>query len=261
MNNAPEETRVYELRIQLDGIKPAIWRSVAVPSGITLDRLHDVIQIAMGWLDYHLHLFEVDGRRFSEASTEDGFDDEDEASVGLSEVIKEEGGQLIYTYDFGDDWRHTVTATRIYDIPDGYAMRLRCLDGKRARPPEDVGGLPGFERFHEFGLMEVPEEAPFLRLLSTQEPRLGFVLVDPTIIWPEYDPAIHEEDLAGLEATAPEELAVYCIVTLSEVPEEVTANLRGPICINTGKMLAKQMILVDDRYSTKHSLLKAGEAK
>ena len=153
MINEPKEKRAYELRIQLDDIKPVIWRSVVVPSGITLDRLHDVIQIAMGWLDYHLHLFKIDGRRFSEAPTEDGFgfddDDDDEALVRLNEVLKNEKAKFSYVYDFGDDWRHTVTLTRIIDIPDGHVMKLQCLDGKRARPPEDVGGLPGFERFRE----------------------------------------------------------------------------------------------------------------
>ena len=135
MINEPKEKRAYELRIQLDDIKPVIWRSVVVPSGITLDRLHDVIQIAMGWLDYHLHLFKIDGRRFSEAPTEDGFgfEDDDEALVRLNEVLKNEKAKFSYVYDFGDDWRHTVTLTRIIDIPDGHVMRMQCLDGKRDR--------------------------------------------------------------------------------------------------------------------------------
>jgi flagellar assembly factor FliW len=116
-------------------------------------------------------------------------------------------------------------------------------------------GLPGFERAREFGLVEVAEESPFLRLLSVDEPKLGFVLVDPTLVWADYDPEITEGDLAGLDVTRAEQLAVYCIVTLSEQSDQVTANLKGPICINTDNMLAKQMILVDDRYHTKHALL------
>ncbi len=149
MSDLPEETRAYELRIELCDVEPTIWRLVAVPSCITLDRLHDVIQITMGWLDYHVHLFEVDGRRFGEAHHQGGFDDEDEALVRLSEVLKAEGEQLLYTYDLGDDWHHLVTVVRIMNIPEQHTMRLRCLDGKRARPPEDVGGPPGFEHFRE----------------------------------------------------------------------------------------------------------------
>lgn len=149
MTTIPKETHAYELRIELDGIKPPIWRSVAVPSGITLDRLHDVIQIAMGWLDCHAHLFDFRGRRFSEDPAEGGVDDQDEAQIRLCDVIQEEGERFVYTYDFGDDWRHSVTLTRIVAIPDGHIMRLQCGDGQRARPPEDVGGLPGFQRFRE----------------------------------------------------------------------------------------------------------------
>jgi flagellar assembly factor FliW len=116
-------------------------------------------------------------------------------------------------------------------------------------------GLPGFERYKHYGLVEIEEEVPFLRLLSTEEPRLGFVLINPVLVWPDYEPGISPEDLEGLGITRAEQLAIYCIVTLSSKPEEVTANLKGPICINTETMQARQMILVDDRYTTKHAIL------
>jgi len=118
-------------------------------------------------------------------------------------------------------------------------------------------GLPGFERFKQFGLIEIKEEAPFLRLLSLDEPRLGFVILNPMLIWSDYDPDIGKEDLEGLRIEKVEQLAIYCIVTLSDVPQHVTANLRGPICINTETMRAKQMILVDERYHTKHSIIES----
>ncbi len=118
-------------------------------------------------------------------------------------------------------------------------------------------GLPGFERFKEFGLVELEEETPFLRLLSLDEPRLGFVILNPMLVWSDYDPGIGQEDLQGLGIEKAEQLGIYCIVTLSTIPGEVTANLKGPICINTDTMRAKQMILVGDRYHTKHSVLEA----
>ncbi len=118
-------------------------------------------------------------------------------------------------------------------------------------------GLPGFERFKQYGLIEIEEEAPFLRLLSLDEPRLGFVILNPVLIWPDYDPDIGREDLEGLGIEKVEQLAIYCIVTLSDTPQNVTANLRGPICINTETMKAKQMILVDERYQTKHSIMES----
>ena len=116
-------------------------------------------------------------------------------------------------------------------------------------------GLPGFERHRDYGLVEVEEEVPLLRLLSIDEPRLGFVIVDPMLLWSEYDPEIGEEDLQSLGISRIEQLAIYCIVTLSSEPGQVTVNLKGPICINTETMQAKQMILVDEQYSTKHSIL------
>ena len=120
-------------------------------------------------------------------------------------------------------------------------------------------GLPGFERFTRFGLFEVEEETPFLRLLCVDEPNLGFVLVNPVVVWPEYEPNVGEDEFEGLGINSVENLAIYCIVTLSKIPEQVTANLKGPICINTGTMVAKQMILADDEYNTKHSILAAGK--
>ena len=121
-------------------------------------------------------------------------------------------------------------------------------------------GLPGFERLKTFGIVQVDDEAPFLRLLSVDEPAVGFVVLNPMLIFPDYNPNFGSEDLDGLQIEATEDLEMYCIVTLSQIPSEVTANLKGPIAVNTRKMLARQMILVDDRYTTKHSLLAADQA-
>ncbi|MGY8827344.1 MAG: flagellar assembly protein FliW [Candidatus Latescibacterota bacterium] len=120
-------------------------------------------------------------------------------------------------------------------------------------------GLPGFERFKGFGLVEFEEEAPFLRILSLDEPSLSFVLLNPMLVWHDYDPGIGKDALEGLGIERAEQLAVYCIITLSDDPKKVTANLKGPICINSESMKAKQMILVDDRYHTKHSILASQE--
>ena len=121
-------------------------------------------------------------------------------------------------------------------------------------------GIPGFERAKEFGLVAVEEEDPFLRLLSTQESSLGFVIVNPMLIWADYDPEIGDDELDGLDIARVEDLEVYCLVTLSKVPQDVTVNLKGPICINTQTMKGKQLILLDDRYQTKHSILEAIQA-
>ena len=118
-------------------------------------------------------------------------------------------------------------------------------------------GLPGFEGYTRYGLVEVPEEAPFLRLLSVETTRLGFVIVDPRLVCTDYDPVLQEAELHGLGIFRPEQLAIYCIVNLNPVPEQVTVNLKGPLCINLETMQARQLILLEDRYRIKHSLLAA----
>jgi flagellar assembly factor FliW len=127
-------------------------------------------------------------------------------------------------------------------------------------------GVPGFERLKRYGLVQIDEEAPFLRLLSLDEPAVAFVILNPMSIWAHYDPRIGDDDLKGLGLKGPsladdEDLELYCIVTLSSDPKHVTANLKGPITINTANMTARQIILVDDRYTTKHSLLDASKQK
>ena len=121
-------------------------------------------------------------------------------------------------------------------------------------------GIPGFERFTEYGLVSVEEEEPFLRLLSIEEPSLGFVLVNPMLLWPDYNPEITKDDLNALAITNADEMEIYCVVTLSQVAEEITVNLKGPICVNTTTMRAKQLILVDDQYQTKRSIIEATTA-
>ena len=122
-------------------------------------------------------------------------------------------------------------------------------------------GVPGFERLKRYGLVQVDEEAPFLRLLSLDEPAVAFVILNPTSIWPDYKPQLGQEELQGLELANDEDLELYCIVTLSSDPQHVTANLKGPIAINTVSMTACQIILVDDTYTTKHSLLDVSKQK
>jgi flagellar assembly factor FliW len=120
-------------------------------------------------------------------------------------------------------------------------------------------GIPGFERLKRYGLVQIDEEAPFLRLLSMDEPAVAFVILNPMSIWPDYSPQLGPDDLQGLDLASTEDLELYCIVTLSSDPQHVTANLKGPIAINTAGMTARQIILMDDKYMTKHSLLDASK--
>lgn len=137
---------IYQVKVSLMGIKPPIWRRLLVPSSITLEKLHDVLQISMGWTDTHLHQF-VAGRRYYGEPDPD-FDDSmiDEHGVRLSQLMKKEKDSLRYEYDFGDGWEHKVEVEKV--IPFDPKVTLpQCIKGRRACPPEDVGGTWGYQEF------------------------------------------------------------------------------------------------------------------
>ena len=138
---------IYQLKVTLEGIHPAIWRRVQVPADITLQKLHRALQAVMGWEDYHLHEFAIGDREFGMLDPdfpEDG--PEDERWVRLNRLVDRQGARFYYRYDFGDDWSHRLDLETI--LPrDPEAHYPRCLEGKRACPPEDVGGTPGYYEF------------------------------------------------------------------------------------------------------------------
>tara|TARA_B100000614_G_scaffold214494_1_gene198512 strand:- start:314 stop:901 length:588 start_codon:yes stop_codon:yes gene_type:complete len=136
----------YQLKISLLHIQPEIWRSFEVPSNITLDRLHDVIQMVMGWTDSHLHEYTINKKKYTEypQSEEDGIE---EGQFRLSDLIKRKGQKFTYLYDFGDYWEHSIvleSKSKRTELNDAFKPILRCLDGARSCPPEDVGGIPGY---------------------------------------------------------------------------------------------------------------------
>ncbi len=138
---------IYQLKITLLGTAPKIWRRVLVSADSTLAALHDVLQIAMGWRNCHMHEFRAGGRYYGEPNPEDRFLDMtptiDERKVRLSQVLKAARAKLTYTYDMGDSWEHSVVLEKklTRDPTLHYPV---CLAGERACPPEDCGGIPGF---------------------------------------------------------------------------------------------------------------------
>lgn len=118
-------------------------------------------------------------------------------------------------------------------------------------------GIPGFEAFKKYALFDDPENEPFQWLLSIENPLLGFVVVNPLFIWANYDPKISRDDLKTLEVAKAEDILLFSIVTLADDPMEVTANLSGPLVVNSVNRRARQLALLDDRYATKHRILDA----
>ena len=140
---------IARLHIALADTDPLIWRSVDVPVDASLKTLHDVIQGAMGWLDYHLWEFEARGRRYGLPDREWPDDTLSAArNVKLKTLLDRGVRQLNYLYDMGDSWEHIVTVEAIEDGQPGVKYP-RYIDGARRAPPEDVGGIPGFEGFLE----------------------------------------------------------------------------------------------------------------
>ena len=162
------------LHVVLRDLDPPIWRRLRVPDRLTLHQLHRVLQLAFGWLDYHLYEFtpgtparDRSARgtaamrvRYGEPDPEwdDPADVEtrDSRQVTLRDLALRRGGRLTYTYDFGDDWTHDLTVEEVIAAPepdDGVPM---ILDGARAGPPEDAGGVSGYERL--LGVLADPHD-------------------------------------------------------------------------------------------------------
>ena len=142
------EPRVYQLKVTLQHVQPPIWRRLQVWGDSSLADLHDAIQAAVGWTNSHLHEFLIGETRYGERDLEqeDVANVQDEAQVLLSDVLDGPGMRFHYVYDFGDGWQHEILVEKLLP-PDPDVFYPICTDGQRACPPEDVGGVPGFERF------------------------------------------------------------------------------------------------------------------
>ncbi|MDX1251210.1 MAG: plasmid pRiA4b ORF-3 family protein [Gammaproteobacteria bacterium] len=136
-------TNIYQLKITLRHTRPPIWRRVQVKGDTKLGKLHRIVQEAMGWTDSHLHAFRI-GRTVYGVPDPDFIDDiENERSIRLDKIATE-GNTFIYEYDFGDGWEHDIKVEKILNAEPGVHYPV-CLAGKRACPPEDCGGVPGYE--------------------------------------------------------------------------------------------------------------------
>lgn len=149
--NASEH--VFCFKVVLVGSNPPIWRRIETPDG-TLDDLHEHIQTAMGWTNSHLHHFVIRGRRYGDPKLlDDGWGDHDlvdPTSTRLGALVADvrRSFRFTYEYDFGDDWEHEVVFEGRSAAEPGVEYP-RCVDGARACPPEDVGGVWGYADFLE----------------------------------------------------------------------------------------------------------------
>src|SRR5690349_16792675 len=135
---------IYQLKVTLRESKPPIWRRIQSPSDISLARLHQILQVVMGWTDSHLHQFIVGGTIIGVPDPDFGVEVKNERTVKLSQVVRGEKSKFIYEYDFGDGWQHEVLVEKVLQAEPGARYPI-CLTGKRACPPEDCGGIWGYD--------------------------------------------------------------------------------------------------------------------
>ena len=140
MGKAKKPADVYPLKIILRGTDPPVWRRVETKD-CTVGDLHQLIQLAMGWYDEHMHAFEVGEETYGVRDRELEFQDEDR--ITLSQLVARVVKKFRYEYDFGDSWEHVVRVEKVLDAVPGVRYPV-CVGGARACPPEDCGGDWGY---------------------------------------------------------------------------------------------------------------------
>jgi hypothetical protein len=146
----PTDT-LFQFKITLVGVKPPIWRRIQVKD-CTLDKLHEHIQTSMGWTNSHLHQFKIGEQLYGDPMLmEEDFEEmdyKDSTTTLLSDLLPKSGKRFrfAYKYDFGDSWEHEVLFEGCPNVEEGRQYPV-CLEGERACPPEDVGGVGSYEEF------------------------------------------------------------------------------------------------------------------
>jgi len=137
--------QVYQCKVILAGSRPRVWRKFHVPKDYTLHKLHKVLQIVMGWEEYHLYEFQVDRTSYGEPHPDYGNKMKDSRSIKISQVANRTT-KFKYIYDFGDGWQHEVLIQKILTMQHDVRYPV-CLGGANACPPEDCGGMGGYGSF------------------------------------------------------------------------------------------------------------------
>ena len=156
---------VYQIVVTLKDSKPPVWRRFHVPSSLTLAQLHDALQIIMGWTDSHLHRFIINGQEFGRPDYEDRFEDDDplrdERRIHLAKLFPVVPAAFLYEYDYGDGWLHVIVVEWTLSASSG-VQYPSCVEGERACPPEDVGGIFGYEEL--LTILADPEHEEYERM-------------------------------------------------------------------------------------------------
>lgn len=134
---------IYEMKVRLKESRLAIWRRFQVSGNITLYKLHQALQVVMGWDDYHLYEFLIGKLRYGELNPDYSPETKGARRVRLNDIFTREMAKFTYIYDFGDYWEHEIVVERI-SLASQALRHPVCIEGKRACPPEDCGGIWGY---------------------------------------------------------------------------------------------------------------------
>ena len=163
---------VYQFKITLTSSDPSIWRRILVPSNYSFWDLHVAIQDSMGWLDYHFHSFSIKDP-ITNSKVEIGIPDKEYDSfdrkiladykVKISDYFNENNRTAMYEYDFGDSWMHTIKFEKIVKatVAEKYP---KCIDGQRACPPKDCGGIGGY--FNLLSVIGNPKDEEYNEMIE-----------------------------------------------------------------------------------------------
>ncbi len=144
--NVKHPVRAYDLKVTLQGVRPPVWRRIKVRSDITLEGLHRVLQVVMGWSDSHMHAFRPTSGQRRARRGGSPVERSEEGKIRLGDLLKKPRDRMVYEYDFGDSWEHEVLLEKVVDHLPG-ARYPWVLGGARACPPDDVGGVSGYAHF------------------------------------------------------------------------------------------------------------------
>lgn len=151
---------VYQLKATLRHVRPPVWRRILVPADTKLPKLHRILQVVMGWHDSHMHAFRFKGEQYGLSGRD--FPDmfKSERNVRLDQIAGPRA-RFVYEYDFGDSWEHDIVVEKILPAEQGKHYPL-CVAGKRACPPEDCGGVLGYENLVE--IMSNPDHEEYAEM-------------------------------------------------------------------------------------------------
>ena len=148
--NPSAPTKVFQMKVSLEDSKPPVWRRILVGDNLTLEKFHYLLQVVMGWTNSHLHMFLMGEQIFGDPEDDETGElgTKNERKYKLSQFHFDEGDKFVYEYDFGDSWRHKIVVEKV--LPFSADLKIpACIKGKRACPPEDVGGVWGYDTFLE----------------------------------------------------------------------------------------------------------------